>query len=882
MNEIIIIFFSLLIVIVNGLASVEQTSSEPITVIPGEDTLIECIVKDADNYTVLWKYANSQTDIETAKTLTANKIRLTEDDRISVLHRTGHDTWVLKISKSKSEDSGVYICEINSIPALRVTRFVSVGYPEAGNPWSLATPHVQNVDHNFTECCVKEHVSKVCHNYCNIKNLVTMKMTAHVAITCFGNMKSMVKCLSDGRNHMPCCKKQNVPNVCLPTCIGEYTLSTIYEHVTCLQYSAPVLSCIAEGVESLPPPPEDITAEPLSQTEIKILWKLPKNIKLIDHYLLNVSELLTIDEMENTRKLVDTKLTTKELMKKSIKISANRTEYFLKDLKPQTMYEIVMISVNKIGKSVATNVLRVLPLSSTAAKERKDKTKETTIAQKVPNLRQCCKEGGIKSEKCLSILCDLKEPADSRNLDLISCVPFANISFNCLSADSVDKTECCRERGITPFCQSLCKPISSVDFRHAICFHHFNQFMSCYLESYGVIPSEPQDVYVSNIHESWALLKWTPPSHLANGVTKYSIHFKFADADDLEYTIKDYATNSPFLIDNLKPGRRYEVYVSAINSHGSSRGSIRVTFETLELVSSDLIDVIKDTPKGVYNETACCERASLPHDCLPLCNVHVKISDAMNLGPICVDTNTANTMIRCAVGGRDHRPCCKRRGVTPECLGLCTGLIEGSPMHIGAKCGQYASSIMICIKEGVGVLPGMPVDLHTTKISNTSIHLQWRKAKEDEISNDTTLSFQVRYEEIMSEVPFHPLKFTKILNTTKESIVIENLIPSTIYSIHVVSVNKYGSSLPSLVIVAHTTDLDTKTMNLSAKVGPPHNVEIVHQTYDSISLKWLPPLYLNADANINYRVFYRPFSSETWQTLDTFYTNIDIRGLKPN
>lgn len=69
-----------------------ETSQEEIQVIPSEDALIDCVVQikngSTDNITVLWKYySNDKTKI---KLLSANRIRLTEDDRISVINNQGN------------------------------------------------------------------------------------------------------------------------------------------------------------------------------------------------------------------------------------------------------------------------------------------------------------------------------------------------------------------------------------------------------------------------------------------------------------------------------------------------------------------------------------------------------------------------------------------------------------------------------------------------------------------------------------------------------------------------------------------------------------------------------------------------------------------------
>ena len=55
---------------------------------------------------------------------------------------------------------------------------------------------------------------------------------------------------SAGRNHIPCCQKAGVPDLCQDMCIGSYTVQTddVRSQVSCAAYTAPTLVCIAEGV----------------------------------------------------------------------------------------------------------------------------------------------------------------------------------------------------------------------------------------------------------------------------------------------------------------------------------------------------------------------------------------------------------------------------------------------------------------------------------------------------------------------------------------------------------------------------------------------------------------------------------------------------------
>ena len=71
---------------------------------------------------------------------------------------------------------------------------------------------------------------------------------------------------------------------------------------------------------------------------------------------------------------------------------------------------------------------------------------------------------------------------------------------------------------------------------------------------------------------------------------------------------------------------------------------------------------------------------------------------------------------RCAAGGRDHTPCCTRRGVIPSCMSLCRGVIPVTPLTLGSSsssssaaassasnapdCLSYAGNILQCLEEG--------------------------------------------------------------------------------------------------------------------------------------------------------------------------------------
>lgn len=54
----------------------------------------------------------------------------------------------------------------------------------------------------------------------------------------------------DGRNHVPCCVQEGIPDICQDVCQGEYTPITdnIKTMVSCSPYTEQTLACIVDGI----------------------------------------------------------------------------------------------------------------------------------------------------------------------------------------------------------------------------------------------------------------------------------------------------------------------------------------------------------------------------------------------------------------------------------------------------------------------------------------------------------------------------------------------------------------------------------------------------------------------------------------------------------
>lgn len=67
--------------------------------------------------------------------------------------------------------------------------------------------------HDFTDCCKSLNVSSKCSGFCNIHNIIDGTAGVDPDV-CESDFPRIVKCMADGRNHLPCCQRKKIPDVC--------------------------------------------------------------------------------------------------------------------------------------------------------------------------------------------------------------------------------------------------------------------------------------------------------------------------------------------------------------------------------------------------------------------------------------------------------------------------------------------------------------------------------------------------------------------------------------------------------------------------------------------------------------------------------------------
>lgn len=79
------------------------------TVTQGRDIFFTCVVNHLHLYKVAWIKSDSRA------ILAIHNRMVTHNPRLSVTHN-GHDTWKLHISNVQQNDSGSYMCQVNTDP----------------------------------------------------------------------------------------------------------------------------------------------------------------------------------------------------------------------------------------------------------------------------------------------------------------------------------------------------------------------------------------------------------------------------------------------------------------------------------------------------------------------------------------------------------------------------------------------------------------------------------------------------------------------------------------------------------------------------------------------------------------------------------------------
>ncbi|RZF43428.1 hypothetical protein LSTR_LSTR001689 [Laodelphax striatellus] len=845
----------------------------PVHVYEDDNALITCVVRDVGNNTVIWKREDA--DTRRWRILTAGHDRVTPDKRVQILHDDGGDVWVLAIKDVKSNDSGVYACEVNSNPVVRTLHKLSVLSRNLQPPPTVLTDvdevtYTTMREHNYTDCCVASNVSTGCLGFCNIQSILEGN-TGQDPEHCEADFPAIVRCMADMRNHVPCCIDEGVPDICQDVCRGEYTMITdnIKTHFSCSAYTEQTLACIVEGIEILPSAPLDIEVMPLTDKSLNISWMPPfDNAQTVTKYVVNVTMLKSFDpsSIDTLNAESSNNSSQSVITPHSVQVKVNKEEQsiVIDGLTPLTMYEITVIAKNVHGSSLPSYPVRSLTLIPGQSRQKAGKA-----PPKLPDVRGCCYEKGVTHTTCLDKLCGMNSTVVAAVTDLMICAPWAEQTFSCL-ANGIDHRPCCRARGLPELCQELCSGnVTELNFNYFRCVKYMGVYTNCLMQGYGVLPSRPTRLRLTNVDIDFAIVHWNEPATLAETVHSYVLYYRYLE--DSDYTVVR-NVHPPHILTSLKSDSLYEVYVTAVNDHGAGEPSQRVVFDTLsKLREKEVEDSVND-----YNVTECCIAAGLSNVCLPVCTYDASMSKMKELATVCAEE--LPKLIRCGAGGRNHRKCCGRRGVPNTCLPLCSGVVVESVIVTATNCIPYIGNIVQCFEEGTGLLPGPVEELHAVHVTENDVTIRWEPPKDSNVTD-----YVIHYKKV-DNTSMHEtsLKLDNQKNTTSTAYTITGLETNGLYNIFVVSRNAHGTSLPSSVLLVKATATNVTGKGIAGVTSPPHSLAVVVHSATYVTISWQPPEFSLPSEQITYKLFYKSGSENTFTMFETSVTTYILKNLTPN
>uniref|UniRef100_A0A8C3P0E8 Neogenin n=1 Tax=Cyanoderma ruficeps TaxID=181631 RepID=A0A8C3P0E8_9PASS len=165
-----------------------------------------------------------------------------------------------------------------------------------------------------------------------------------------------------------------------------------------------------------------------------------------------------------------------------------------------------------------------------------------------------------------------------------------------------------------------------------------------------------------------------------------------------------------------------------------------------------------------------------------------------------------------------------------------------------------------------GPLPSAPRDVVATLVSTRFIRLTWRPPASDPQGDNLTYSIFYTKEGINRE---------RVENTSRPGetqVMIQNLMPETVYVFRVVAQNRHGpgeSSAPLKVATQPEVQLPGPAPNIRAFSGSP----------TSVTVTWETPLSGNGDIQ-NYKLYYMEKGQHTEQDVDVGGLSHTVTGLK--
>ncbi|XP_053383236.1 Ig-like and fibronectin type-III domain-containing protein 1 [Mercenaria mercenaria] len=256
---------------------------------------------------------------------------------------------------------------------------------------------------------------------------------------------------------------------------------------------------------------------------------------------------------------------------------------------------------NKFGEMHSTGNLRnmfpVTPVPTSAPPNKTD-------------VADCCRSKGVPPD-CSRQICtyDIDINNIFSNSALTHCANYLTDFFSC-AADGKDHSKCCTKQGVTEACLPFCAgviPEHDNQLELLVCLPHANILINCAIQGAHYIPSPPRNVHVQQMYDTVKVF-WDVPEQNADKVDVYHVYYRSKSVEETFDAASKLSRSKALQPELIKKGETYTVWVKAINDFGSSNMSDHATITITGLVPpapgnlqgkalpDDIIEVTWDPP----------------------------------------------------------------------------------------------------------------------------------------------------------------------------------------------------------------------------------------------------------------------------------------------
>ncbi|OXB69015.1 hypothetical protein ASZ78_012843 [Callipepla squamata] len=355
----------------------------------------------------------------------------------------------------------------------------------------------------------------------------------------------------------------------------------------------------------------------------------------------------------------------------------------------------------------------------------------------------------------------------------------------------------------------------------------------------------PKDVMYRNLTSTSIMLFWSPPQKPNGKIQYYSIYFKNNSGIFVQnFTSYDNDSNvnmSPSaVLDDLAKYSHYTLWLTASTAFGDGNKT------------SEIIDVYtdQDIPDGpvenlVYQNIS---SSSVNVSWLPPSQPNGLVFFHISLSLLQLGNNKILSFLT------------YNTSIIFDSLEKYTDyILKITPATDKGSSELHALSLPIRTDEDVPESP--PIIKTFSNLSTTSVMLSWNPPAKP---NGIITSYDLNLFGLEKNISF---------STTKNFIILEDLVPSTLYSIYTAARTIKGSG-PFSVLHFYTDE--------SVPLAPPQNLTITNYTADSVWLKWDPsPQPNGVIIRYNLKIYQNSTEKIFYQNISGSNNEANLKGLEP-